>query len=64
MTLPDERYNAVLRAQEFLRSLLDRKATPRVPQEIRIKAYSVLKHFPKDYELDAVAKKCPEVFKK
>lgn len=64
MTLPDERFRAVRYAQDFLRDLLDPKATPRIPKEIRRRARSVLKHFPSQYEMERVAVKSPEVFKK
>lgn len=46
MTLPDERARAVVAAQEFLRDLLDAKATPRVPRVIRQCAHRILKHYP------------------
>lgn len=62
MTLPDERYRAVKYAREFLRDLLDSKKTPKVPRDVRNRAYSVLKHFPADYEMETVAKKTPGIF--
>jgi hypothetical protein len=46
MTIPIERTRAVQYAQDFLRELLDPKKTPKVPREIRRRAYIVLKHFP------------------
>ena len=54
--MPDERYRAVQRAREFLRELLDPKATPRVPRSIRQDAYYVLKHFPSDWDLERLVK--------
>ena len=62
MTLPNERTRAVQSAREFLRRLLDRSATPGVPLEIRKSARSVLKHFPGNCDLIAVAKKSPKTF--
>lgn len=62
MTLPFERTNALLNARRFLRDLLDAKATPRVPKEIRQEAKWILKHYPSEYDLEKAAKKCPEVF--
>ena len=55
MTIPCERTRAIQRAREFLRSLLDTKKTPRVPKSIRKEAYWVLRHFPHDFEIDAIA---------
>ncbi len=63
MTLPNERFRAVNNAREFLRSLLDPKKTPRVPEAIRKQAYYVLKHYPGDLEMRHVAMKAPNVFK-
>ena len=62
MTLPDERYRAVLAAERFLKDLLDRKKTPRVPAEIRRQASSVLRHYPGTWDMDRAAHSCPEVF--
>lgn len=62
MTLPLERYRAVLSAREFLRALMDPKETPRVPREIRQRAKSVLKHFPSEYEMETVSKKAKDLF--
>jgi hypothetical protein len=61
MTIPRERNQAIHNTREFLRSLLDRKAT-KVPKEIREQAYWCLRHFPSDYEMDKAADKCPELF--
>ena len=61
MTLPCERYNAVRRTEEFLKDLMDPKLTPRVPTEIREKAYYCLRHYPGEYYLDVMATKCPEI---
>jgi hypothetical protein len=46
MTLPDERTRAVHAAREFLLDLLDPTKTPRVPRDIRLRAHSVLRHYP------------------
>lgn len=55
ITLPDERYRAVRYAREFLRDLLDPKATPKVPSHIRRQAYWVLRHFPGESDMMAVS---------
>ena len=62
MTMSDERYAAVLRAREFLQSLLDPKKTPKVPKSVRSEAYRVLRHFPHGYEMKKVSERCPELF--
>jgi hypothetical protein len=41
---------------------MDPKKTPRVPKEIRRRAYSVLRHFPSDWDMQRAAKAAPEVF--
>ena len=51
MTLPNERFSAIINTREFLRSLLDPKKTPKVPKHIRISAYYCLRHFPSDHDL-------------
>ena len=61
MTLPCERYNAIKRTEEFLKDLMDPKKTPRVPKDIRRRAYSCLRHYPGGYYLDMLATKCPEI---
>jgi hypothetical protein len=48
--------------REFLRSLLDTKKTPRVPRQIRLQAYALLKHFPSEYDMEKACKLMPEVF--
>ncbi len=62
MTLPDERYRAVIAAKNFLQDLLDAKKTPRVPRDIRRQAYSILRHYPSNWDLDRVSERSPEVF--
>lgn len=62
MTLPDERYRAVKWAEQLCHDLMDPKKTPRVPKEIRRRAYSVLRHFPNDWDMQRAAKAAPDVF--
>ena len=52
MTLPDERYRAVLAAERLLRDLCDPAKTPRVPSSVRDRARSVLRHYPSDYDME------------
>lgn len=62
MTLPDERYRAVLWAKNLLEDLLDSKKTPRIPKVIRQRAYSALRHYPSTWDMERAARACPEVF--
>ena len=62
MTLPDERYRAVLAAERLLKDLCDPSVTPRVPRAIRGRASSVLRHYPGSWDMDRAAHSCPEVF--
>jgi hypothetical protein len=59
MTLPDERYRAVVRTQEFLVEILN---TPRVPKAIKDQARSCLRHYPSDWDMRQAAENCPNVF--
>jgi hypothetical protein len=62
VTLPDERYRAVLAAERLLLDLCDPKTTPRVPAAIRGRARSALRHFPSKYDLSCAAALAPQVF--
>lgn len=64
MTLPDERYRAVLAAKSLLEDLCNSSVTPRVPKAIRGRAYSVLRHFPNSWDMDRAAGGAPDVFQK
>jgi hypothetical protein len=63
MTLPDERYRAVLYAKKFLEELIyDRKTYPRLPKIVRQRASSVLRHFPSEWDMQRAAEGSPEIF--
>jgi len=62
MTLPDERYRAVLRAEQLLRDLCDPSKTPRVPKAIRLRASGILRHYPGTWDMDRAAHGSPTVF--
>ena len=63
MTLPDERYRAVLWASRFLGEVAhDKKKYPRISKQVRQEAYSILRHFPSDWDMKRVADQVPEVF--
>jgi hypothetical protein len=62
MTLPDERYQAVKRAESLLKDLCDASITPRVPKSIRHRAASILRHYPNQWDMDVAAHCTPTVF--
>lgn len=62
MTLPDERYRAVLAAERLLKDLCDPSVTPRVPQAVRASARSVLRHYPTQYDMDRAATAAAHIF--
>ena len=59
MTLPDERYRAVVQTQKFLLEILN---TPRVPKSIKDSARYCLRHYPSEYDMKQAAENCPMVF--
>jgi len=59
MTLPDERYRAVVATRRFLLKIL---TTPRVPKAVKDEARSMLRHYPSDYEMQCAAREAPTVF--
>lgn len=59
MTLPDERYRAVVQTQKFLVEIL---TTPRVPKVIKDQARSCLRHYPSDWDMQRAAEGAPDVF--
>jgi hypothetical protein len=61
MTLPDERYRAVVQTQRFLLEIL---TTPRVPKAIKDQARSCLRHYPSEWEMDQAADASPHIFAK
>jgi hypothetical protein len=59
MTLPDERYRAVLQTQKFLVEIL---STPRVPKAIKDSARYCLRHYPNEYDMSKAAQTSPDIF--
>jgi hypothetical protein len=59
MTLPDERYRAVVQTQKFLVEILN---TPRVPKAIKDGARYCLRHYPTDWDMQRTALQAPDVF--
>jgi hypothetical protein len=62
MTTPDERTRAVLETREFLQELLDTLATPGCPEEIRLQARQLLRHYPRETELRLANLALPQYF--
>ena len=59
MTMPDERYRAVVKTREFLLEIL---TTPRVPKNIKDSARWCLRHYPTDWDMQRTALQAPDVF--
>ncbi len=62
MTLPDERFRAVIAAKNFMSDLLDPKKTPRVPRAVRQQAHSILRHYPGYWDMERASQGSPDVF--
>jgi hypothetical protein len=59
MTMPDERYRAVVQTEKFLKEIL---STPRVPKSIKDSARYCLRHYPSEWDMQVVAREVPAVF--
>ena len=59
MTLPDERYRAVMQTIQFLTDICN---TPRVPKVIKQQARSLLRHYPSAWDMKRAAENCPDLF--
>jgi hypothetical protein len=63
MTLPDERYRAVMWASRFLQDLAhDKKKYPRIPKQVRQEAHSILRHYPSSWDMQRASNNAPDVF--
>ena len=62
MTLPDERYRAVVQTRRFLLDLCNSNHTPRVPKLIRQTARDMLRHYPSDWDMKQAAVGAPDIF--
>jgi hypothetical protein len=62
MTLPDERYRAVMQTERLLKDLCDPSVTPRVPKSIRLRASGCLRHYPGQWDMDRAGHAAPGVF--
>jgi len=59
LTLPDERYRAVVQTKRFLLEIL---TTPRVPKTIKDGARHCLRHYPDEWDMQVVAREVPAIF--
>ena len=60
MTLPDERYRAILHTERFLIRLAAGEYT-RVPKTVREEARALLRHYPGTWDLQRLERLAPEV---
>jgi len=59
MTLPDERYRAVVQTKKFLEQLL---TTSRIPRAVKDNARWCLRHYPTDWDMQIVSQEVPAIF--
>jgi len=59
MTMPDERYRAMVEGLKLIEDLLIPQVTPRVPGDIRERARWIMRHHPSASDLDYLAKLAP-----
>lgn len=59
MTLPDERFRAVVQTEKFLQEIL---VTPRVPKHIKDSARWCLRHYPSVWDMQQASYTSPDVF--
>jgi hypothetical protein len=62
MTLPDERYRAVMWAGKFLQSIADKRSG--LSEEMKVEARNILRHYPSEWDLEEAAEGAPHVFAK
>lgn len=62
MTLPDERYRAIIRTRQLLANLCNPQHTPRVSKLVREEARYCLRHFPTDYDMKRAEELAPQIF--
>jgi hypothetical protein len=62
MTLPDERYRAVMQTMRFLTDLQSSEVYPRVPKSVRKEALRLLRHYPSAHDLKVASENAPNIF--
>jgi|APIni6443716594_1056825.scaffolds.fasta_scaffold1837639_1 hypothetical protein len=61
MTMPNERTRSVLQTRQFLEELAGAKVSG-IPEEVRVEARRLLRHFPETYDLVFSAEACPDLW--
>lgn len=61
MTMPDERYRAMVEGLKLIEDLLIPQVTPRVPGEVRERARWIMRHYPNSSEIERLAQHAPEL---
>jgi len=64
MTMPDERYHAVMETMRFLTDLQSTEVYPRVPKQVRKQALSLLRHYPSAWDMKVASENAPNIFQK
>jgi hypothetical protein len=62
MTLPDERYRAVMQTAKFLQALSHSSELKRVPLAVRQQARALLRHYPSEYDMKKVSQTSADIF--
>jgi hypothetical protein len=62
MTLPDERYRAVMQTAKFLQALSYSSEIKRVPLAVRQQARALLRHYPSEYDMKKVSQTSADIF--
>jgi len=61
MTLPDERYRALLEGMKLIQDLSSPSVTPRVPKDVRERVRWVLRHYPSAYDMRQIAVQATDI---
>jgi hypothetical protein len=62
MTLPDERYRAVMETKKFLLSILNTRSG--LSKDMKEQARWCLRHYPSEYDMDRASEGSPDVFQR
>jgi hypothetical protein len=62
MTLPDERYRAVMQTAKFLQALSYSSEIKRVPLAVRQQARALLRHYPSEYDMKKASQTSADIF--
>ena len=62
MTLPDERYRAIMETKKFLESILNTRSG--LSKDMKEQARWCLRHYPSEYDMDRASVGSPEIFQR